>query len=62
MQPSIRQLPAVLISGLILWLIYSRTFLFMVPWWGFLLTLGVTFLVVDYGLQMLYHRINTAKP
>lgn len=61
MQPSIRQLPAVLISGLILWLIYSRTFLFMVPWWGFLLTLGVTFLVVDYGLQMLYQRIKTNR-
>ena len=61
MQPSIRQLPAVLISALVTYLIYSRSFMLLVPWWSFVLTLGVMFLVVDYGLQMLYHRINAAK-
>jgi len=62
MQPAIRQLPAVLLSALITYLIYSRSFMFLVPWWAFVLTLGVIFLVADYGLQMLYQRINTAKP
>ncbi len=61
MQPAIRQLPAVLISALITYLIYSRSFMFMVPWWSFVLTLGVMFLVVDYGLQMLYQRIKANR-
>ena len=61
MQPAIRQLPAVLISALVTYLIYSRSFMLLVPWWSFVLTLGVMFLVVDYGLQMLYHRINANK-
>lgn len=60
-QPAIRQFPAVLISALIAWLIWSRTFLFLVPWWAFILTLGFTFLVVDYGLQVLFMKIKASK-
>lgn len=60
-QPAIRQLPAVLISGLIVWLIYSRAVMFLVPWWAFVLTFGVTFLVADYALQILLQRISTNK-
>ncbi len=61
MQPAIRQLPAVLISALITYLIYSRSIMLLVPWWSFVLVIGVMFLVVDYGLQMLYQRIKTNK-
>ena len=61
MQPATRQLPAVMIAALISWLLWSRTFLFLVPLWAYVLVLGLTFLVVDYGIQMLFIKIKANK-
>lgn len=61
MQPATRQLPAVMISGIVSWLLWSRTFLFLVPLWAYILVLGLTFLVVDYGIQVLLMKAKTNK-
>jgi len=58
MHPNARTLTAVLLSGLIVWLIISSSIsmFYTMHWWGFLFILGVTFLVVDAGLQALLER------
>lgn len=61
MQPATRQLPAVMIAALISWLLWSRTLLFLVPLWAYVLVLALSFLVVDYGIQMLLIRIKANK-
>lgn len=61
MQPAIRQLPAVVIAALISWLLWSRTPLFLVPLWAYVLVLGLAFLVVDYGIQVLLLKIKANK-
>jgi hypothetical protein len=56
MHPNARTLAAVLISGLIVWLIVSSQMYYAMHWWGFLFMLGATFLVVDASLQALLER------
>lgn len=61
MQPAIRQLPAVLLSALIVWLVLNQSYIFRTPWWGFLLMLACVFLVVDYALRLLYQKLGIAE-
>lgn len=60
MKPSTRSFVAVLISGLIVWLILSASLFFKMQWWGFLFMLGATYLVVDASLQALLERRSMA--
>jgi hypothetical protein len=60
MNATARTLAAVLLSGLIVWLIISSStsMFFIMRWWSFMFILGVTFLVVDAALQALQERIR----
>jgi len=60
MHPNARSLVAVLISGFIVWSILSTAMFLSMHWWGFLFMLGVTYMVVDVGLQALLERRATA--
>jgi hypothetical protein len=57
MKINLRSLAAVLASGLILWSILNYSSLFRMPWWSFVLILGVLFLVIDTALQALQERL-----
>ncbi len=54
-----RTFTAVLISGLIVWLILGTSMFFRVPWWAFVMMLGFTYLVIDAGLQALLERVGS---
>lgn len=58
MKSNARTLAAVLLSGLLTWLILSSSIsmFYIMRWWSFLFILGVTFLVVDAALQALLER------
>jgi hypothetical protein len=60
MHPYARTLAAVLLSGLIVWLIItsSVSMFYVLHWWGFLFILGMTFLVVDATLQAVQEKIT----
>lgn len=59
MQANTRSFIAVLLSGLIVWLILGTSVFFRVPWWAFVMMLGFSYLVVDAGLQALHERITS---
>lgn len=56
MTSTTRSFVAVIISGWILWSILNYSWLFRMPWWSFLLILGVLYLVIDTVLQALQKR------
>jgi len=58
MSPSIRHLIAVLLSALITWLILNQSYMFRISWWGFVLVIGFSYMVIDYAIQLIYQKIT----
>ena len=58
MSPTLRQFLAVVISGVIIWFTLRPGYLFLTPWWGFALLLGVVYLVVDATLEVIYRKVT----
>lgn len=61
MNPTARSFIAVLVSGYIMWSMFSSMY-FRVPLWMFLFVLGITFLVIDVLLSVVLERLRKNTP